>query len=463
MKLSRRSMIALSAASLTATGLPRNGASAIPVQKALSADSVVDRIGVNAHFNFQVEGSVWRPEYSSQWLPFIRELGARWYRTGIISNPTAASTGYIRDLYSNNGIRFVYQINPVQSGTTDLTKIAPFLDTIENDLGVETCIGIESINEINYNLSDDYAQKAIDFQVALYDAVRSRPAFDHILLIGPSVWGRSHTAIDYVLTHNSGLGWGPYVDVQSEHLYTGARKPTLCGLPLDSDQTGSDQDMLVSDSISDHLRLVQNQKPVWITEFGYNTLSNPLPGNSLSAQVLTPTAESKYVSRMVLEAVRLGIPRWAIYALLNNLDGKTFYGLKNQNPQAPFTFYNRLAYDTLKRTIALLSDPGPQFEPGVLGYSFSGLQVDGDLHHVLTQKRSGVFHLLAAVDKSSYSRTEYRDVSSYETVTLDLDRRASLIRTWTPHSSGQATLIGKNKSRVSIKIPDHLMDLEITV
>lgn len=58
------------------------------------------------------------------------------------------------------------------------------------------------------------------------------------------------------------------------------------------------------------------------------------------------------------------------------------------------------AYSALRNLLHLLSDPGPPFVGQELGFELAGDL--SDLHHLLLQKRNGVFYLILWLEKPSY-------------------------------------------------------------
>lgn len=426
-------------------------------------------IGVNVHFNF---AAVWS-DYV-HWMPTLQAVNYRTMRTTIGGGTGARIAELVTGGVHAQSVspKFLILCNPPEA---DPGTISGNLNTIQS-YGLQNIAGIELSNEIQSTSGsskitgtwDQRIDKAITyasaFQTALNARRASNSAWDNITLLGPSIWGRQYTFIDAVLTHNSGLGWGPYVEAQPCHLYTGGREPTLFG-PAEQDAADNVQHT-IEDEIAKHKTLVQNSptKPMWFTECGWQMDDGgKTPQLGLNGTRCTETASSKYLGRMYLENFKRGVVRSYDYAWLNNPQTPGMYfGKLNHNTPAPYNYTPRNHIAMLTRLISITGDPGAAFTPGRLPYSFSGPGFDADFSHMLLQKRNGIFNLLCTTDKVSYNRSTFTDINTTAPVTLNLGAVRSLVRTTTPYSTASWTTAGTNVSSVNLTVPDHLMIIEIT-
>ena len=130
-------------------------------------------------------------------------------------------------------------------------------------------------------------------------------------------------------------------------------------------------------------------KPMVATESGVQTSDAGIPEDHQAA----------LVSRIVLENYRLGIVQTLLYELIDS-GGQTFGLLRADASIRPL-------YRTLQVLLQRLSDPGPSFAPGTLDYALvvSPVTVEAGnpaaifnrleyIHHLLFQKRTGVFELV---------------------------------------------------------------------
>ncbi len=130
-------------------------------------------------------------------------------------------------------------------------------------------------------------------------------------------------------------------------------------------------------------------KPMVATESGVQTADGGIPESNQAA----------LVSRIILENYRLGIVRTLLYELIDS-GGQTFGMLRADASPRP-------AYLAIQALLTRLADPGPGFTPASLDYSLTATPVvlqQGNpdetfnrleyIHHLLFEKRSGVFELV---------------------------------------------------------------------
>lgn len=459
----------------------------------------IDSMGTNVHYSFQNAGSVWTPTYSATWIAFLQSLGIPHQRTSLSSSATAPSTTYTNQLYASNGFKIMVTWNKMDGATPlrpTTSGLQALLDIMAVNIGVAKINCFELWNEINAAKAGKWAgpgqggsnpdgslTKAEIAAVILpkvveaCDIIRADHRFDNVPVIGPSIWGRSTTTIDAIVAA-SPSGWDSRIDGQPIHIYTGARKPTVGGVPKDDSEGGGSTEVTLDFTIADHLRLVGGTKPAWITEMGYDGQSAPLTGGPLSSGTVTKEAMAKYELRMYLENFTRNVKKTFQYALLNNDDGVTFHGLKNQNASPPYTFNNRPVYDALLNKIALLADLGgtaATFTPTDINYTISGTGATNLLHHCLLQKSNGRWWLIVWLDEVSYNRSSTIDTSvvpnvpgfgnyAYTaTINIQLDRSVTSVKQYTPYVNQTSSTLITSASLISgLVVPDHPLLLEIT-
>src|SRR5262249_24858802 len=130
-------------------------------------------------------------------------------------------------------------------------------------------------------------------------------------------------------------------------------------------------------------------KPVIATETGYC--------NDLTAADSVPEdVAARYMPRVFLEQWLYGIKRTYIYELVDvgsSVSGNG-YGLLHTD------FSPKPGFTALKNFIALLSDPGPAFQPAGLPLKLSGQT--SNVQHLLLQKRDGRFYLAIWLELPAY-------------------------------------------------------------
>lgn len=446
-------------------------------------------IAVNAHFNFQTV-PVWQPANSAPWLGFLQSMAMQSIRTAIVNGNSPSKT-YCNQLTTAVGTRFVALYNQTSGSPARPTTagLQAMLDSLYTNIGGGTkpgleaaVMGIELWNEVNNNagwagtLTDTQVAAivvpAVDAASAIY---RADTRFSNIPLIGPSVWGRSTPYIDAVVAYRAG-GYGASIDAVPVHIYTGGRKPTVGGMPLEGDETGDpNAEVTLDETLADHQRLATG-KPLWVTEMGWDSVSTPWTGyETLTAGIITQLAKSKYVSRMHMEMFNRNVVATFVYMLLNNDNQNPYYGLKNQNKgTGPFTYHNLGAFDALANQLSLLADTGgtaATFTPANIDYSFTGTGANSLVHHCLLQKSTGVWWLLVCLDETSYNRSNtadgavpaHGDYNKTATVNLVLDRSVASIKSAIPRTGTALTTLATNASVYNgLVVPDELMAIEIT-
>ena len=348
-------------------------------ETARPADAVADAIGVNTHFG----------DYSSSYIvhadlavSLMRQMGVRHYRDGITYQGSgtafpAQSLALFNQL-GLSGIRGDYILNCVGDPGQNST-ILHRLNNVE---------AVEYPNESDVSGDGNWAThlKACGATISQIVPQTSAP------LVGPSL-----------VRMNSAGKLGPVpMTVNNLHAYFNNYPPDL-NYPIGSAQTANagggpcmkneagEWDCfpgLLFDV--DNVKADGPGKPVWITETGYVTSGQPSsPGHG---QYVPPEYGPAYLTRMILWALKNGVPRVYFYALLD--DPGAAYGLLSADMQPKPSFH------ALTSLIHLMDDPkSAEMAPATLEFSLSG--GDRFLMHSLFQKSDGTFYLvlwLAASD-----------------------------------------------------------------
>jgi hypothetical protein len=343
-------------------------------EPARSADAFVDTIGVNIHLHFT--DKVYGQAYAEIIKPKLVELGVRHVRDGAYTYPGAnADTFYyerVRELAAA-GIRFnlITAMKTSFGEPTDYTKVADVYAWCGGAVA-----SFEGINEPNLQGVPDWVDVTKAGQQALWQTVTQSPELASVKVVGPSpVLGGAFALGDV----SGSLHYG------NAHPYPGGECPT-CG-----DVYGQ-----TIEAFWKEYTTPSGDKPMVMTETGYHnaihTTNNHRPASELAA--------GKYMPRLFLEYFNRNIIRTFSYEFIDGdpepdmMNPEAHFGLlRNDGSEKP-------AYKAMQGLIALLADPGAEFQPASLDFT-----LDGDLdrvHHTLLQKRDGRFFLALWLERSSY-------------------------------------------------------------
>ena len=194
-------------------------------------------------------------------------------------------------------------------------------------------------------------------------------------------------------------------------------------------------------------------RPTVVTETGYlSYLKGFWAGSYVPEEV-----QAKYILRNYLRLFMQNVTRSFWYELADmDTDSTGGFGLIANNLR------EKPAYKALKNMIGLLSDKGPSFTPGSLGYSLSGSLTD--VKSLLFQKRNGVYYLVVWQAKSSYDQvsrtnTPVADVSA----TLTFTTPVSSAKTYLPTTGAAAVATYNAPHAITLSVPDHPLVIECTL
>ncbi len=366
-------------------------AAALPAgaEKAGSADAFVDSVGVNIHLHFNDTAYANFPRVRQA----LKDLGVRHVRDGLVD--TAWKEYYDRhNQLGRLGIKGTFITSPAQSAQLLLDYPERMKDSFE---------GYEAPNEYDQSHDAHWSATLTSFLSQLDRVVTADARTSRFPVIGPSL-----THADSALKLR-GLCSFDYANL---HNYFGGRNPGTPG--WGSNGYGS---------ISRNLATVNTVcpgKPVVTTETGYQT------GTALP-QGIPEDVEGKYVPRVFLEQWLHGIRRTYLYELVDlpprRSAGDSAFGLLR------FDFSPKPAYSALMNLLHLLADPGPSFAGEELGFKLSGEL--SSVHHLLLEKRNGVFYLALWVEEPGYDNASKKGTPvGTHAVVLQTDRAIGMIRHW---------------------------------
>ncbi|MGI4787522.1 MAG: hypothetical protein ACRYFS_01585 [Janthinobacterium lividum] len=460
------------------------GAQAAPEQ-ARSADSFVDSIGVNTHWNYP--DTPYGSEYARV-KQLIVASGIRHVR-GEFSRA--------RDLAAS-GITTMVCLGPGHNEDGSLDTVRKFQTQVKaaNAGGINAVDWVEGPNEpdlfwqksengdahgygaITYQ-GQGYAQGdqgiiqgVMAFQKDLYTVFKADPATASLKIIGPAL-GKTY---GYDVKSPYGVGTlSHYVDYGNFHPYPG-------GNPF-SDRAGYDT---LSWYIGHGTQPSANMdefpyafdvyappfapQPMACSESGYSTFTNGQ----------TEAVQAKYIPRLFCEYFLHQIKRTYLYEFLDAFDNKSDrdsnFGLVRHDLSP------KPSYSAVKNLLSLLSDKGAAaFQPKKLDYTLavspvlgykepgSGQAVNYDrtqyVHHLLLQKRSGDFFLVLWHEISD----EDGGVDPHRVVTppamptiLTLPTSIKSATVFVPNNSMTGSPMPIRNNHIQLSVPDELMIVRLS-
>jgi hypothetical protein len=266
---------------------------ALPVESAVSSQSFVDSIGMNAHFD---SPSYYQNKPAVSAL--VSGLGVRHYRVSaaaMLNGGSYAST--LNTMYASQGIKF--------DVLSDFSVTAAQVIQAVQMLPAGSVEEIEGPNESDApgqssGYDPNFATDIPVYMQALYSAVKSNPATSQITVLGPSFANPS----SYAAVGNLSA----YVDAGNMHDYFAGFNPGTAGWGSNG---YSFAPSLFYGSIAWNMAAAAQatgSKPVYATETGYYTA--PITGG------VPLNVQAKYVPRLYLEQYRHGVPRSFMYQLI---------------------------------------------------------------------------------------------------------------------------------------------------
>ena len=396
--------------------------------KARSADSLVNSIGLNVHLSY------FRTVYGTGWdntvKPKLIALGVRHLRD---HGDVVDDDGWMRTVYGRMGelaaagMKFDLVLRP-QTGSTNYVSLPQFQRLMQ--YAAPSVEAFEGLNEHDNSKRTGWIGEVRSFQKALFQAVRGDSRTASLPVYGPSMAYPGNAA---------GVGsLSQYMSQGAIHPYPGGN------LPMSSIREHERRTAVISGSL-----------PIVVTEAGYHTAvrwRGPHPGISEEAQ-------GRYTPRLLLEFFNAGVERSYLYEFMDQ-------GIDLTNREEAFGLVRadgteKPAYTSLKNLIAILKDPGPAFETGTLGFT-----LDGDTSKVertVLQKRDGRFYLILWQNQKSYDLEARSNISVGDRPAyLTLATAAPQIRIFDPLRSASAVETHRNEGSISLEISDSPLIVEIT-
>jgi hypothetical protein len=392
------------------------------VAKAQPADAFVDSIGVNVHLSyFDTAYS----NFNGVVKPRLLEAGIRHIRDGCPSQNQTEFQNRLNDL-GRTGIKSMLICSPHTGKTPPevvgaLKRVSASVEAVEGPNETDGA-------GINYQ-GQGFPEGTRAFQDDLFAAVKSDPDLAGLPVVIASIsdpekapkLGRLNSA-DFANTHSyagggpPGFRWNWYLD--------------RC--------------------------LTNIQRPIIASETGYHTATHHI--DSLWICGVSEAATGKYLSRLFPEYFLRGIVRTYVYEFLNEKpvpdNSEANFGLLRCDGEP------KPAFTAIRNLIALLKDPGPSFAPGTLEFS-----VNGDTEPVrslLLQKRDARFYLLLWMNAVSYDTQAKRDIEfTSQPTRIVFAKPLAWVQTYQPLNSSAPLKRADQVSEVLLRVPDHVVVLEI--
>jgi len=420
-------------------------------QPARAADSYVDSIGVNAHFLY----ANYIDLFDTVIVPRMKELGIRHYRDGILLDDPPFNAR-LRAVGAN-GARGTFITRPVQfPALVDWAKsMSAYVDTLEGPN--------EPHNEKESSVYKGLEQPASlkPYQQDLYAAVRAEPMLAHVRVASPGIdWFGAYSSVGD-LDAWADLGNFHHWPPSTGELQNGQNKGNA---PTDGLYTGRNG----SAGLLQQARTITSTKQLIATETGFSTTQVPADQDNGWDPGVSEAAAARYATRVTLELFNNDVKRCFLYELLDEWDSphpvKRHQGLIRQDGSLK---PHALA---LKNMIALLADPGADFQPGELDFqlSSSGSLVDdkdfktAEIHQLLLQKSNGAFYLVLWNEAVSYDNLAEQDiVVAEQQVRITLGTPIERARTFLPVNGPAAVASFEQPTQLTLAIPDHPLIVEL--
>lgn len=408
------------------------GVATAAVERAKSADSFVDIIGVNGHMNF--ESSVYLTGYHSIILPRAKELGIRNWRDALSWSDTIAARQ--REMGSH-GIRFSLGMQDLDTNVLleHLRKVLPAVQAIEgpNELDHGFRNGKPAFPDASKRVYKGLTFPAIvpAIQNDLYSAIKGNADTRHLQVI---MAGFSFP--DNVL--DVGLVQG--ADCGNTHSYPDGGPPTF----------------RLDDWYIPRMRVnVGPSKPLISTETGYHNATGTDVGHWIPG--VSERGAAKYETRLFLEYFNRGFLKVYLYEFIDMVPNPTFaegaFGLLKSDGTP------KVQFRALKNLIGLLKDPGPAIVPGDLDFTLEG--DTSRIRHTLLQKRDGLFQLVLWLNDVSYSKDTKSDLEPTRNLRIVFTTPLDSITAYHPLESTNPISRSGGAAFIDVKVPDHALILTL--
>jgi hypothetical protein len=331
------------------------GKSGPPQGAAVPAQNVVGSIGVNVHLSYL------NTTYSR-----FPEIAARLKALGIHNIRDGACGGCVEQ---NQRLQQLGQagvgIDLIMGDPKGTTGKLPQLMSVA-DRFAPFLTGLEGPNEYDNQGDPQWAPHLRAYQQQLYKAVRADHKLRNVKVVGPSFVNPDSWRQVGDLTKS--------MDVANLHSYPPNGAPPASNLDQEQRRAAA----------------FAPRKPAFATETGYRTGGRPQPGN----KPVSPRVAAAYLTTLVLEYYRAGIPRSYLYELADER-----HDPGNKDPQQHFGLLTadlkpKPSYNALHNLISLLSAGGPA-RGRMNDPTGSVTTLDGAPIHTLTMQRGDGSQVLA--------------------------------------------------------------------
>lgn len=400
--------------------MPQVQASSIPTK---TADSFVDSIGVATHLRY-LDTAYGR--YEDVIKPRLRELGVRHIRDG---GKDGGMFQKMNDL-AKFGIKSTLVMDP-RDGIFPVNVVGEVLNPTL--AAVEAAEGPNEWDvhpQLNYQ-GQTFPTGIRSYQTDLYNAIKQNSATANLPVLMPSL------AIPFNAPQ---LGYINELDAGNMHSYAGGNLPSQ-----DLDTKWIPLTQVVSG----------NNKPIIATETGWhNAIADPAPPQP----AVSEQASAKYIPRLFLEYFNRNVRRAFVYELIDERPApnqENNFGLLRVDgtPKPAFT--------ALKNLIALLKDPGVDFQPQSLSYQLTGNVTN--VHHTVLQKRDRRFYIVLWQEVPSFDPQTKKNLTVPEqSITLSLSTTFKSAKAYQPLNSIAPVWQQSNVNQLQLAVPDHPIVVELT-
>jgi hypothetical protein len=300
----------------------------------------------------------------------------------------AAPLSYVANINAlgAEGIHASLITNLGQTPAQVLSTVGAFKSSIE---------AVEAPNEPDISGDPNWIADTRTFQQELWSAIKANPATAYLPVVGPSMVTSQD---DEALGDLSGA-----MDAGSIHDYFDGYNPGTPGW-------GSLGPYGIYGSIPFNIgigSIVSGARGVFSTETGYSSV--PTDDQGIDSRTL-----ARYTPRIFLEHFLDGIARTTLYELYDEPGSGRFenFGLIASNNVPKSSYYS------IQSLIAALQDSGGRYwSPQALTYVLTGNV--NNVHHLLLQKRNGIYELVVWVEAPSYDQATKTDITvALQTITL---------------------------------------------
>lgn len=313
---------------------------------------------------------------------------------GIRPTSGLAGDAVARERLSELGTRYVllnYEVDRIATrataqalglrGLISIERIDVAADALSFFSGLATAITYRE----NAPVTPGWGDRVRAVQRQLWDLVKQNPATRAIDVVGPNAESSEQIAAVGDLA-----AWVDY---------------GTC-FPYRTDEINQPPGARAESDLARHASVYPG-KPFVVPQVGYDT----------SADGVSEVVQAKYLARTLLEHARLGIRRTFLLELSDTENAGGFGLLRSDGSPKP-------SFAALRRLLDQLADPGPAFAPGRLAFALAG--APADVHHLLLEKRNGVFYLALWREIGS------ADADAEAPVTLQLAAPARSLKAYAP-------------------------------